>query len=162
MRGAYPVFVVSFLLPLVACSASQCDPSQADLFSGVGCEVSGAYTQRHQAQMAELQSANTSDTEAQIADENAQQNAAVAKTELAQRRSQLHVLEGETASLKERVQAAQATHAISSGALRQANDQLAALRRLQAVNVNDPSTAQLVAIRDRQAKLANILTSMGQ
>lgn len=158
---AYSLLAVASLLPLVACSAGQCDPTQADLFTGVGCAVSG-YNQRTQAQQAALQSANASNTEAQIADQNAQQNAAEAENTLAQRRSQLHRLDRETANLKERVYAAQATHAVGTGALHQLNEQLAALRRLQTANANDPTPAQLAAIQARQADLANILTQMGQ
>jgi len=158
---AFPLLLVASLLPLVGCSASQCDPTQADLFTGVGCAVSG-YKQRTQTQQAELQSADASNAEAQAADQNAQQNAAVAENNLAQRRSELQRLEQTTTSLRQRVRAAQAAQAVGGGALQQLNEQIADLRRLQKETANDPTLAQLAAIRARQAELANVLTQVGQ
>jgi hypothetical protein len=158
---AFPLLLVASLLPLVGCSASQCDPTQADLFTGVGCAVSG-YKQRTQTQQAELQSADVRNAEAQAADQNAQQNAAVAEDNLAQRRSELQRLERTTASLRHRVQAAQATQAVGGGALQQLNEQIVVLRRLQAENAGDPTPEQLAAIQARQVELANVLTQVGQ
>jgi hypothetical protein len=158
---AFPLLLVASLLPLVGCSASQCDPTQADLFTGVGCAVSG-YKQRTQTQQAKLQSANTSNAEAQYADQNAQQNAAVAENNLSQRRSELRRLEQTSASLRHRVRAAQTAQALSKGALNQLNEQIAELQRLQTENANNPTPAQLAAIRARQAELANVLTQVGQ
>jgi hypothetical protein len=161
-RSACAWFVLTLPLTAVGCSASQCDPSQADLFTGIGCAVGNGYSERHQEQVAQLQSADTGLTQAQIRHQNALNEEAAAQANLSQRRAEMLRLDNKTAELRARVQAAEATHAADSTELQKLNDELAALRRLQATNTGVPSAAQLAAIQARQAKLADILAAMGQ
>jgi len=53
------------VLLLAACSASDCDPNQAGLITGIGCAIGGGF--------------NTRDDNLKTADEIAQQNADIAK-----------------------------------------------------------------------------------
>jgi hypothetical protein len=161
-RSACAWLVLALPLTAVGCSASQCDPSQADLFTGIGCAVGNGYSERHQEQVDQLQSADTDLAQAQIRNQNAQGEEAAAQANLSHRQAEMLVLVNRTAELQARVQAAEATHTIDSTELQKLNDEVAALRRLQGTDAGVPSAAQLAAIRARQAKLAEILAEMGQ
>lgn len=162
MRTGHWALISLALAPLMGCAASQCDPSQADLFSGIGCQVSGAYAQRTAEQQAQLGVANDAAAMAETSSAQASLSASDAEETLKERRAQLRQLEKRTNSLQQRVIAARASNSVSLKALQQAELELNRLKLAQRQAGSDPDSATLAKIKARQAQLAEILAAAGQ
>jgi septal ring factor EnvC (AmiA/AmiB activator) len=145
---------------LAGCAASQCDPQQADLFTGVGCEVGGGFAQRAQYQQSELANARAVALQQRGQAESAGQQATAAQADVAMRRRRLAVLDSQTQSLRRQLAAARQTHAADTAALRQAEGRIDALQRQLSAVSEAPSEAELADLENQRRTLADLLTRL--
>lgn len=149
---------VMALLGLGACSAQQCDPSQAGFLSGIGCAASGSYAARNQIQQSELaqQSMAVSQSRAQAQDEGARASQALVTRDQARRR--LGAVDRQTAQLRTRFKAARARGDISQIRLSDAEAELNALQRERTGLQGAATDEQLRALESHERRLRDQLT----
>ncbi len=146
------------LLGLAACSAQQCDPSQAGFLAGIGCEASGSYGTRNQYQQSQLAQGNAAALQSRAAaqDEGARASQALLTRDQARRR--LGAVDQQTAQLRARLNAARARGGISQIQLSDAQAELNALQRQRAGLQGAATDEQLRALEDHQRRLMDQLT----
>ncbi len=148
-----PLVGVVLLAALGGCSASQCDPNQANLFTGIGCAVGNGYstrtailnTQNNAAQTGE-QSALQQTEAAQQADNDAQTRLAALQAKLADMNN---TLEQDQADLA-RVQGTTATQRQEIADLQ---SRIAALKNTIAAQSQAPNDAQVQAVERQKQKI---------
>lgn len=150
MRAA----AVLLLAGLGGCTAAACDPSQAGFLSGIGCEASGSYTQRNQYQQSALaqQNANALQARASAQDEGVRANQAVLSRDQARRR--LASVDGQTAQLRARLNAARARGTVDQTRLDAAQAEVAELERLRAQVPQAATDAQVRALEEQRKRAA--------
>ena len=150
------------LLLLAGCAASQCDPSEAGFFTGIGCAVGSGYTARRDALTSE-------DYQSRVAAANAANEAGAAQTaeqiaqrDLAQERVQLARMEREQHDLARRLAAAAAGHSATQAQLDKAYRDLAALRRATRAQAAAaaPDPAAVARLKAKQQHLLALVARM--
>ncbi|MBB2206419.1 hypothetical protein [Gluconacetobacter takamatsuzukensis] len=99
---------------LAACSAQQCDPNRADLFTGIGCSAGNGYQQRTQDLDAQRNLLRQQAAQAQGNAVAAQNQAAWAQDAVAQQRQRLQAFQNRNASLRRRLAALEQSKRISA------------------------------------------------
>ncbi|ACI52953.1 lipoprotein, putative [Gluconacetobacter diazotrophicus PA1 5] len=105
------------LLPLAllaACSAQQCDPNRADLFTGIGCSAGNGYQQRTQDLDAQRNLLRLQAAQAQGNAAVAQNQAAWAQDAVAQQRQRLQAFQSRNAALRGRLAALEQSKRITA------------------------------------------------
>ncbi len=145
------LLVCGVLLGLSACSAQQCDPSQAGFLSGIGCEASGSFATRNQNQQSELaqQNAAALQSRAQAQNEGARASQALLTRDQARRR--LGAFDQQTAQLRARLNAARAHGSLDQVRLSDAQAELDALQR-QRAGLQGSATEEQVRELDAQRR----------
>lgn len=145
------------LLALPACTPQACDPSQAGFLSGIGCEASGSYGARNQAQQSALAQQNAAllQNRAAASDEGARANQALISRDQARRR--LATVDSQTAQLRRRVQAAQARGNVDAGRLAAAQSELDSLQQERSAAGQAPSDDQVRALEAHRRRLQDQL-----
>lgn len=145
---------------VAGCTASSCDPSQAGFFSGIGCEGSGAYTQRNQAQQTQLAASRSATLSERANAAQAEDAAYSSQFALNAKRQRLQVLDQQNSALQRRLAAAQANNRVDQAQLASAQAQLADLQYQRAsLSVSSTDTS----VRDyeqKQQKMLSIITDM--
>ncbi|MBB2166624.1 hypothetical protein HLH26_19260 [Gluconacetobacter sp. 1b LMG 1731] len=111
------------LLPLAllaACSAQQCDPNHADLFTGIGCSAGNGYQKRSQDLDAQRNLLRLQAAQAHGNATAAQNQAAWAQDAVAQERQRLQAFQNRNASLRRRLVAMEQNKRISTAQYRAA------------------------------------------
>ena len=153
-------FVVGVLLGLSACSAQQCDPSQAGFLSGIGCEASGSFATRNQNQQAALAQQNAAALQgrAQAQSEGARASQALLTRDQARRR--LGTFDQQTAQLRARLNAARARGSLDQVRLSDAQAELDALQRQRAGLQGAATEEQVRALDAQRRRLADQLSGI--
>jgi hypothetical protein len=156
-----PAAALSGLLLLGACaSPGACDPTQADLFSGIGCSVGGGYATRT-TDLTQQRNAAQAQQQASVAAQNAAAaDSAAAQQELLDRQQQVAALRRQTATMQGQLNAARQRQNVDSTKLAQAQAQLAALQRDEAALPPAPSQEQLQAVQRRWQDLRELMHQM--
>ena len=157
LRFAVPLTALALL---AGCAPGSCDPSQAGFLSGIGCEASGAYTTRHNAQVASLAESRAAALQGQADAGQAQDQATSAQMALGERQRRLRQINSQNAVLSRRLSALRATNGADQGQLGRAQAQLAELNRRSAVTPATASAADLRDVEQKQRELADILAKM--
>lgn len=151
MRG----LALAGLVALAGCASGNCDPSQAGFLSGIGCEASGGFKARNQAQQKQLSqdSANASAAQdSQLREQSRATNAILTRDDARQR---LGALDRRTAQLRSRLAGLRRSGSQSQAQLNEAEAQLAALQRQRSGGAT--SDAQMRALEERQRRAAELL-----
>ena len=131
-------------LCLSACSAQQCDPTTANLFSGIGCSVGNGYQQRNQ----QLQTARDAWHERAQAttNESAALNQSVAETQksVAQTRTELQAMNSRIGVYRKRLAKASSS---KSSAYLAAQKSLANLEQIKNQAAANPTAEQLARVK---------------
>ncbi len=138
---------------LAGCSAGACDPSQAGFLSGIGCEASGAYTQRNQAQQASLAQSRAAALQEQAGAAQAQDEATGAQMALDERRRRLGAIDAQNAALRRRLATLQGNNRVNQAQLASAQAQLSEINRRRA---SLPATPDPAAVRDLERQQQNL------
>lgn len=148
------------LVGLAACSAQQCDPSQAGFLSGVGCEASGSYTTRNQYQQSQLaqQNAAALQNRAAAQDEGARASQALLTRDQARRR--LGAIDQQTAQLRARLNAARSRGGVDQVRLGEAQAELDALQRQRAGLQGGATEEQVRALEAQRRRLSDQLSGI--
>ena len=157
MRG---LPIVGALLGLAACSAQQCDPSQAGFLSGIGCEASGSYTTRNQYQQSELgqRSADALQSRVRAQDEGARAGQAMVTRD--QARQRLGAIDRQAIEFRARINAARARGTVDQVRLTEAQDQLDALQRQRTTLRGDATEAQLRNLEAQRRRVNDQLSGI--
>ena len=140
---------------LAGCAPGNCDPSQAGLLSGIGCEANGGFAARNQAQQAQLAQDGASARAAQQSQQYEQGRATNAILTRDQARQRLGALDRRTAQLRAQLARQRRSGRASQAQLNEAEAQLAALQRQRGGGAT--SDAQMRALEDRQRRAAELL-----
>ena len=148
------------LLGLAGCSAQACDPSQAGFLGGIGCEASGSYATRNQAQQSALAQQNAAALQGRAAaqDEGARASQALLTRDQARRR--LGTIDQQTAQLRARLNAARARSGADQARLGAAQDELDALQRNRAGLQGSATEEQVRALEAQRRRLADQLSGI--
>ncbi|CAI3938820.1 unnamed protein product [Commensalibacter communis] len=139
---------------LVGCSSTQnCNPDQANFFSGIGCSVGGGYQNRTQDLKNQLGSEQQSATQQQQQAQQSYQQANQLQNDIAQRRNELSKIDSQAWAVRQKLQKAKADHSMSSQEIKQKEKQLANYNAKRAKVSTDPSQQDINA-------LSNILGNM--
>jgi hypothetical protein len=120
------------LIVLAGCTAAGCDPNQAELFTGIGCAVSGSYGAREAGLRSNLAAAQANELQRQADATRARAGEASAREDLVRRQEQLALLDKRLRELKRQLEAARQRQGVNQVALRRAQDELAALQARRA------------------------------
>ncbi len=137
---------VGCLLGLSACSAQQCDPSQAGFLSGIGCEASGSYAVRNQSQRSILAQQNAVALQNRVQAQNEGVHATQALVARDQARGRLAVIDQQNAQLRTRLEVARARGGLDQARLIKAEAELDALQRQSKALQVSATNEQLHAI----------------
>jgi hypothetical protein len=155
MRTVVPILV----LALGGCSAAQCDPSQADFFSGIGCTGGGGYAQRTKALQNTLATEQTWGMAALQQAGEQEQAAAAAEAEAEVLRRKISDMQRSQVELRQKLAAAQQRRGAQPAYLQRARrelDQLDTKLREQQTGVSpDPATMRQIE-RDQNQLLQQI------
>ena len=151
---------VAALVALAGCAPGQCDPSQAGLLSGIGCETSGGYAARNQYQQSALaqQNAGMLQMRAAASDENARASQAVLSRD--QARNRLNVVDRQTSQLRARLNAARARGSADRGRLDAAQSELNALERQRSQLPQAATEEQMRALEAQRRRLSEQLSGI--
>lgn len=141
---------------VAGCSPQSCDPSQAGFLSGIGCEASGSYATRNQAQRAELANQNLAAMENRRAAADEGDNARRALVGRAEARRRLVSTDRETAQLRARLASARARGA-DQARTQQAQSELDAMQGQRAALANGATPEQLRAYEERHRRMMDSL-----
>lgn len=158
MRAALAGLVALAALP--SCAPQSCDPSQAGFLSGIGCEASGSYGVRRDAQQQALAQQNALALQNQAA---AQQEGARATDALVARdqaRRRLGAVDQQTRALRARLASARARAGANPGRLDAAQADLDQLERQRGAVGSAPSEAQLRALEEQRRRLNDALSGI--
>ena len=145
------------LLALSACTPQACDPSQAGFLSGIGCEASGSYGVRNQAQQSALAQQNAALLQNRAAASNEGARASQALISRDQARRRLSAVDSQTAQLRRRVQAAQARGNVDAGRLAAAQSELDSLQQERSAAGQAPTDDQVRALEAHRRRLQDQL-----
>jgi len=155
MRGALGQGGLLFIATALAgCAAGNCDPSQAGFISGIGCETSGAYSQRNQMQQAQLASSRASVLAERANAAEAQDDAAMSQAALRDRQQRLRAVDSQNVTLRRRLAALRANNSVDQSRLAAAQGQLDELNRRRADVGTVPDDA---SVRDLEAQQRRLL-----
>jgi hypothetical protein len=141
------------LLALGACAAQNCNPSTADFFSGIGCEVSGANAQNEQALQRNLSNARL-DLARQRADARAAAvQASSDQANLAALQARLRETARQEAQLRRQVDAARTRQGADAAAVQRATADLDALEAARRNAAAAPSPAAVEDVERRRRAL---------
>ena len=141
------------LAALAGCSAAACDPSQAGFLSGIGCEASGSYTQRNQAQQASLAQSRAAALQERAGAAQAQDEATGAQMALDERRRRLGAIDAQNATLRRRLATLQGNNRVNQAQLASAQAQLSEINRRRA---SLPAAPDPAAVRDLERQQQNL------
>jgi len=143
-------FVLLPALLLAGCSASQCDPNSAGLFTGIGCSMGSGYTDRTNTLTGEANGA-------QAQADQAYQGAVSAQQSDYQANAQVQALQGQLAAMNQRVNADQANlsalHASNAAQAAQVAAVQQEINQLQAqiaAQQNQPSPQEVQQLQQKQ------------
>ncbi|MFT8417259.1 MAG: hypothetical protein ABF636_00315 [Acetobacter sp.] len=88
---------------LAACSAQQCDPNHADLFTGIGCSAGSGYQQRTATLNTQRDLLRAEAEQAQDNATAAQNKAAIAQNSVTQERARLQAFKNKNAALRKQL-----------------------------------------------------------
>lgn len=88
---------------LAACSAQQCDPNHADLFTGIGCSAGDGYQQRTATLNTQRDFLRMEAEQAQNNATAAQNNAAIAQNSVTQAAARLQAFKNKNAALRKQL-----------------------------------------------------------
>ena len=146
---------------LGGCSAGACDPSQAGFLSGIGCEASGSYTQRNQAQQVSLAQSRAAALQERAGAAQAQDEAAGAEMALSERRRRLGAIEAQNAVLRRRLAALQGNNRVNQAQLASAQAQLNEISRHRASLAASPDPAGVRDLERQQQNLQSVVQGLG-
>jgi chromosome segregation ATPase len=151
MRPALAVL----MLALSSCTAAQCDPTQADFFSGVGCSVGSGYGQRTNALQNTLASEQSRDIAARQEAAQQQRIAAASEADLAALQRRVSEMQRNQAKLRQQLAQAQQRRGAQDATLQQARGELDRLDRKigEQQASRSPDAATVKQLQDAQAKL---------
>lgn len=148
------------LLPVLmasACSPQSCDPSQAGFISGIGCEASGSFNQRNQAQQSQLAAARTRALQEDANAAAAQGDATRAQMSLAERRRRVSALDSQIAAARRRLATLQQSNGVDQDRLQRAR---AAVQNAQAERASVSPQSSGAQLDATQRRLSDILRDM--
>ena len=141
---------VSLVGLLAACASANCDPNQADFFSGIGNAASGCYAAKNRAyqgqldQSGELRNQQLMRAEAAAADaQQANRNLTAAQSRLNSADRQRAIMEGQLEAMRHRTD-------ISQAALQRAQQAIDELRQRQAAARASPTPQALDEVEQQQ------------
>ncbi len=134
-------------LALAGCAASQCDPNQADFFTGIGCVAGGGYQQRTAAAEAQLAQSQQQLAAAEGSAEVAQANDAAEQSKVAALQEGLAEENAELGILQARLDSERAQHADRAAQLEAMQQRIAALRAVIGSALGDPNLTAAKAER---------------
>ena len=146
--------VLGLALGVPACSPQACDPSQAGFLSGIGCEASGSYGVRRNAQQAELANQNAAALQSQAAAQYEGGRASQAVLSRDQARARLGSVDRQTSALAARLNAARARGGVDQARLAAAQADLDALQQ-QRGQVGASATEDQVRALEAQRRRLN-------
>jgi chromosome segregation ATPase len=152
---------IVMLTALAACSPADCDPSRAELFTGIGCAASGSYAARETGLRNGLAAAQANELERQAQANQAASDAANAQRELTRKRDQLAMLDGRLNALKRELDAARRRQGVDQDALHRAQAELAALQARRAQVTPQSNDAELRALEGPTRELGEKLNRDG-
>ncbi|WP_203414367.1 hypothetical protein [Entomobacter blattae] len=146
MKKIAPAFLGCTVF-LAACSAQQCDPNQADLFTGVGCSVGDGYQDRTDLLKKKYAEAKLNEGQQQKQALTAQQQAITAQKAVAQRRAELMQVDNKAWQLRKRVTQAQNSKKTLSRELKAEKAKLDQFDKVRAhTSSTNPSEKELNAL----------------
>ena len=162
MIGRYRCAAAAMALALVldGCAAGQCDPHQADFFSGIGCAVGPGYADRTQQDQAELGAAREQLQSAQGHAAAANAQAAAASNQRAAMRVQVNALDTKQRDLAHRIALARQHEGVDQVKLQQVQTQLDQLEHDRAALGAQPDPAQVQQQQQKLDQLYNIVKQM--
>jgi chromosome segregation ATPase len=128
MLHARHIIALAAAAALAGCTTADCDPSRADLFSGIGCSASGRYAAREAGLRNDLAGAQANELEQQAHANAAAADAARAQSDLQAKRQAVAKLDRQLDSLKRQVAAARQRQGVDQASLGRAEADLAALQ----------------------------------
>jgi len=152
------------LLPLLlcgACTAQNCDPATAGFFNGIGCEVSGSYNQREQAQQAQLDAARRDLKAQRDAADTAARDRDAAEADLANMQAELRDIQQRNAALGRRIDAARQRQGADIAKIQRAQAELDELEHATARAAAAPNHAAMEEVDRRRKALLNAITGTG-
>jgi chromosome segregation protein len=152
---------VIILAALSGCTAADCDPSRADLFSGIGCAASGSYAARESQLRSGVAAAQANELERQSEASRAAADAANAQQDLVHKRQQLAAVDRQLNTLRLRLDAARQRQGVDQEALRRAQAELDALRTQRAQVSPQSNDADLRALDAPMRELGDRLNRDG-
>jgi chromosome segregation ATPase len=152
---------LAMLLALAACAPGDCDPNNAELFTGIGCAAGGGYRARETTLRDSLAASQARELESQAAATRASADEANARMDLDARRRQLAILDGRLQQLSRQVEAARHRRDVDQTALRRAEANLEALRARRAQLPAQPSQQQLHDLEGSTRALGETLDQAG-
>lgn len=145
---------------LAGCSAQACDPSQAGFLSGIGCQASGSYGVRNQAQQSALAQQNAAALQNRAAAQDEGARASQALLTRDQARVRLGALDRDTARLRARLNEARARGGVDRVRLDEAQAELNALQQSRAGLQGAATEDQVRALEARRRRLADQLSGI--
>jgi hypothetical protein len=160
MRATLGLGGTLLVATLAGCAPSNCDPSQAGFISGIGCEASGAYSQRRQMQQAQLASSRASVLAERANAAAAQDEAAMSQAALRDRQQRLRAVDSQNAALRRRLATLRASNSVDQSRLAAAQGQLDELNRERANIATAPDDVSVRDLETQQKKLLAIIKDM--
>jgi chromosome segregation ATPase len=164
MRVPFPVqaaLTIAACAAICGCTPAACDPSTADLFSGIGCQVSGSYATRQTGLRNDLAAAQANEMQRQADATQAAADEANAAEALDRRRRQLAILDGRLHAMERELAAASHRQDVDQAALQRANQQLNLLRAQRAQVTTQSDDSKLRALEAPTQALNDELTRDG-
>jgi len=143
---------------VAGCAGQNCDPSQAGFLSGIGCEASGQFAARNQAQQQQLSQENANAASAQSAQQREQSRETNAILTRDQARQRLNAVDRQNTQLRARVAALRRSGNADRAQLSEAERELNDIQRARASGPN--SDADIRALEARQRRTAALVGSM--
>jgi hypothetical protein len=150
LAGAWLLVALVTSMSVAACTSPNCDPNQADFFSGLGNAASGCYAAKDKAYQHQLDTSGVLREQERMRATSAAANARAANQNLADAQGRLAAVDQQSAIMEGQLSALQRRTDVSQSALRQAEREIEELRRLRSVARATPTPQALQAVETQE------------
>jgi chromosome segregation ATPase len=159
--AAWRAAVFAGLATLAACSSpGACDPTRADLFTGIGCSVGGGYSTRTTDLVSQRDAAEQERLQQIAAEGQADTERAAAEQQLRDRQQRLATLRRQTTDMQRRLDAARQRQGADAAAVAHVQAELTALQQQQTALPAAPSDAEIRAVEQQRQQVLRLINQM--
>jgi hypothetical protein len=159
--AAWRATMLAALATLAACSSpGACDPTRADLFTGIGCSVGGGYNTRTTELVSQRDAAEQERLQQIAAESRADTERTVAEQQLRDHQQRLATLRRQTADMQRRLDAARLRQGADAEAAAHVQAELTALQQRQAALPAAPSDAEIRAVEQQRQQVLRLINQM--